>query len=199
MLRKALDGIPGASELLGDGQNKPIEPPVAFLVPDARRDRDAQTLLEYVGRRTLSTHVVLRLPTQFGSGTTPAHHARVPTSSGMAGLANICVQHCYVYAPAETGPCTIGSTSPSCIPQISSCRLIKHRQLACMPTPIGMWWWVAKGRQARRQMRRARARRFREQHITSMRRCGADFWTIWTMGGLPTSRLTKNGAPGARV
>lgn len=46
MLRKALDGIPGASELLGDGQNKPIEPPVAFLVPDARRDRDAQTLLE---------------------------------------------------------------------------------------------------------------------------------------------------------
>ncbi|KAF8707390.1 hypothetical protein RHS03_04322, partial [Rhizoctonia solani] len=46
MLRKAFEGAPGASQLLDNTQQKPIEAPVAFLEPDARRDSDAARILK---------------------------------------------------------------------------------------------------------------------------------------------------------
>ncbi|KAG8740946.1 hypothetical protein FRC11_015058, partial [Ceratobasidium sp. 423] len=48
MLRKALEGVPGADELIGKGQttHKPIEAPVAYLSPDTRRDEEARLLLQ---------------------------------------------------------------------------------------------------------------------------------------------------------
>jgi hypothetical protein len=49
MIRNALQGVPGADELLGSqrAMHSPIETPVAYLCPDARRDKEANILLQH--------------------------------------------------------------------------------------------------------------------------------------------------------
>ncbi|KAG8727879.1 hypothetical protein FRC11_012270, partial [Ceratobasidium sp. 423] len=47
MLRRALEGVPGADALIGKGRAKPIEAPVAYLSPDTRRDNEAHLLLQH--------------------------------------------------------------------------------------------------------------------------------------------------------
>ncbi|KAG8729543.1 hypothetical protein FRC11_008513 [Ceratobasidium sp. 423] len=48
MLQKALEGVPGADALMRTGRNehRPIEAPVAYLIPDTRRDDEARLLMQ---------------------------------------------------------------------------------------------------------------------------------------------------------
>ncbi|KAG8755470.1 hypothetical protein FRC11_006006, partial [Ceratobasidium sp. 423] len=70
MLRKALKGVQGASQLLENTQQKLIEPPIAFLEPDARRDSDAARILEL---NRLSVPIVQQAGIQLTSVARAAH------------------------------------------------------------------------------------------------------------------------------